>query len=129
MHRMSETRFKVLKQKSACIIQCLLLMRAYTYTYICTYLYARACVCVCTQRLVFSWQKCRFVYAEPGQQPLCVFLCMLSWLNSCSTETNYNEARLVGRGECNVFVLVHRRCPPSLPRHRSVLSAVVCPPT
>lgn len=49
---------------------------------------------------------------EPGQQPLCVFLCMLSWLNSCSTETNYNEARLVGRGECNVFVLVHRRCSP-----------------
>lgn len=29
--------------------------------------------------------------------PLCVFLCVLSWLNSCSTETNYNEARLVGR--------------------------------
>lgn len=37
--------------------------------------------------------------SSPDTGPASVFssLCMLSWLNSCSTETNYNEARLVGR--------------------------------
>lgn len=51
-------------------------------------LYTRACTCAHVQ--------CVGSYTRPDSS-LCVFLCMLSWLNSCSTETNYNEARLVGR--------------------------------
>lgn len=46
--------------------------------------------------------------------PLCVFLCVLSWLNSCSTETNYNEARLVGR-ESAMFSFLRSLPPPPRP--------------
>ena len=81
--------------------------------YIYIFMFIR-CVCACAHRGSCSHGRMSVRIREPGQQPLCVFLCMLSWLNSCSTETNYNEARLVGRGECNVFVLVHRRCSPFL---------------
>lgn len=78
------------------------------------------CNCVLPLSLAVSVQlvaarvlvaACWFVYGP--DRSLCVFLCMLSWLNSCSTETNYNEARLVGR-ESAMFSFLCPFCSPAI---------------
>lgn len=84
--------------------------------------YARLHVSACI--LLGGWcarDTCVRPYAASTGRPLCFCLCMLSWLNSCSTETNYNEARLVGRESAMFSFLCPLRRPFSpCPRPRRI---------